>query len=68
MGHGSKSVNQHRPPEVVLSDYWERRYALLRKTVEVVAALLCGRFTVDQIRVHDMWHSILMDSLEIDSH
>ena len=56
VGHGPERVDHHRPPEVVLSDFWERHFALLRKTVEVVASLLCGRFNLDRIRVHDLWH------------
>lgn len=56
VGRGPKKVDGHRPPELLLPAPVERVCARIRKGVEVVAALLCSRFSVDRIRVHDLWH------------
>lgn len=56
VGRGPKTTHHLRPPELALPDWVEKAMARLRKTVEVVAALLCSRFHVDGIRVHDLWH------------
>ncbi|BCM92063.1 hypothetical protein IAD21_03942 [Abditibacteriota bacterium] len=56
VGRGPKRVDKHRPAELRLSDFVERLCAKVRKQVEVVASLLCSRFHVERIRVHDLWH------------
>jgi len=56
VGRGPRGVHKHRPPEVALPAPMEKLCARIRKTVEVVGALLCSRFRVDRIRVHDLWH------------
>lgn len=56
VGHGPQRIDHHRPPQVVLPDEEEKLFAWLRKKVETVASLLCGRFSIDRIRVHDLWH------------
>jgi hypothetical protein len=56
VGRGPKRVDKHRPPELELPAPIEKLCARIRKTVEVVASLLCSRFAVDHIRVHDLWH------------
>jgi hypothetical protein len=56
VGKGPKRVDHHRPQELRLCSFVERFCARVRKQVEVVASLLCSRFHVDRIRVHDLWH------------
>ena len=56
VGRGPKKVDKHRPPELRLAPWLESFCAKVRKQVEVVASLLCSRFHVDTIRVHDLWH------------
>jgi hypothetical protein len=56
VGRGPKNVDHLRPPELKMSAFFERWCAKIRKKVEVVAALLCTRFHIDEIRVHDLWH------------
>jgi len=56
VGRGPKKVDKHRPLELRLSSWLEKMCAQARKRVEVVGALLCGRFALDHIRVHDLWH------------
>jgi hypothetical protein len=56
VGRGPKRVHHLRPPELALPERVEKVMARLRKRVEVVASVLCSRFGVDHIRVHDLWH------------
>lgn len=56
MGRGPKHIDRLRPPELRMSEFFEKWCAKARKQVEVVAALLCSRFHIDRIRVHDLWH------------
>ena len=56
VGRGPKKVDKHRPDELRLPPWQERFCAQTRKKVECVASLLCSRFHVDTIRVHDLWH------------
>jgi hypothetical protein len=56
VGRGPKRVHHHRPPELALPAPVEKACARIRKLVEVVGSLLCSRFSVDRIRVHDLWH------------
>jgi hypothetical protein len=56
VGRGPRPVHRLRPPELALPAQVEKACARIRKTVEVVGSLLCSRFRVDHIRVHDLWH------------
>ena len=56
VGRGPKRVDKHRPQELRLHPWLERFCAHVRKKVECVASLLCSRFHIDRIRVHDLWH------------
>lgn len=56
VGRGPRHVHHLRPPELALPAAVEKACARIRKIVEVVASLLCSRFSVDRIRVHDLWH------------
>lgn len=56
VGRGPKRVDKHRPAELRLDDFVERLCARVRKKVESVASLLCSRFHIEHIRVHDLWH------------
>jgi hypothetical protein len=56
VGRGPRQVDKHRPQELVLPAGEEAVCKRVRKKVESVAALLCSRFGIDRIRVHDLWH------------
>lgn len=56
VGRGPRNLDRHRPAALILPQPLEKWCAKVRKQVEVVASLLCSRFAIDAIRVHDLWH------------
>ena len=64
VGRGPKTTDHHRPQEMALDrpdkpepfQQLARACFKVRKLIECVGALLCQRFAIDRIRVHDLWH------------
>jgi hypothetical protein len=64
VGRGPKNTAHHRPPQIGLDNpsspplhhLLARTCFKVRKLIETVGALLCQRFAINHIRVHDLWH------------